>query len=117
MAANEKDQVLSVVFGLTDELNESRRIPHAARGVEENLACTRMPGEKVKAGGNNLAHIAGRVAAASLDKFRSNGVRMRVARFTDVIDEELQTGLLNFHQYKRKVIVLRRICHPLLQLS
>lgn len=90
MAANEKNKILSVVFGLTNDLYESSGIHHAAYRVEEDLAGAGMPGEEVKASRDNLAHVAACVPAAPLNEFRGYGIRMRIARFADVIEKEFQ---------------------------
>lgn len=100
MAANQKNEIPGIVFGLMDKLDESRGIHHAARGIEEDFARTRMPGEKVKAGGNDFAHIAGCVTATPFDELRGNGICMDVARFTDVIEGKHASGISFFDPRK-----------------
>lgn len=116
MATDQKYEILSFVFGLTNELHESSGIHRATRGVEENFARARMAGEEVKADRNDFAHVTACVSAAPLDKFGSDRIGMRIARFADVVEKEFQ-WLLHFHQHKSKVVVLWRIGHPLPQFA
>lgn len=92
MTANKKDDILSFVFGLAEQMDESDGIQTAARRVEKDLARAGMPGEEIKAGWSDLAHIAACITAASLEEFRGNSVGMRVARSADVIEEEFQNA-------------------------
>jgi hypothetical protein len=87
--ANEKDQVLRLVLSPRNELNEGWGIELAASGIEEYLTSAGVFGKQVEALRNNLAHLALGIAAGALEKLCRNAVRMKVARFADVIDEEL----------------------------
>lgn len=90
MPANKENKILGIVLSAPDQLSESGGVKRTARGIKEDFARSWMPGEQVKPPRNNLAHVAGCVTAAPFLEFRGNGVCVRIARFTDVIQEEFQ---------------------------
>lgn len=90
MTANKKDEVLSFILGLTEEMDESGGVQTAADGIEKNLARAGVAGEEIKAGRRDLAHIAACITAASLEELRGDSVGVCVARFTDVIEKKFQ---------------------------
>jgi hypothetical protein len=91
MTADEKHKILCLPRRGTEDLNESSRIQGAARRVEKDLARRRMPCKEVKSLGDDFAHFAGGIAAATLDKLGRHGVGVFIARFADKIQEDLHS--------------------------
>ncbi len=96
MSADQEYEIASVAFGLTNELNESSGVEIPAGRIEEDLTGGGLTIKQVEALGDNLPHFAHGVTAATLQELGGDGVCVRVARFPNVINEDLQVFSIRF---------------------
>ena len=89
MAADEEGQILRFASGTVDHLHKTGGVHAAARRIQKDFATARVLREQVEPGGHDLAHLTIGVAIGAFQKLCSYGVCMLVARFADVIDENL----------------------------
>ncbi len=89
--ANCEYQIMAQHFSLTENLSKRIRIQRHARRIHQNFLRRWVFRPKVKPVQTDLRHGAGRVVRSSFHVLGRHCVRMGVFRFTDKIDEDLQS--------------------------
>ncbi len=92
VAADQKDQVAALHFGIGDEFGEGGGIERLARRVEKILRAVGCLRPEIGAIGPDFAHFAGAVAGGAAQKILGDGVGVRVFRFADEVKEDLHSG-------------------------
>jgi hypothetical protein len=89
VTTHQKNQILSFAFSFFHDAYECLRVHRPASRIEKYLAGGRMFREEIETLRNNLAQLTIDVAAGALQEFGGHAVRVDVACFPDIIEEEL----------------------------
>src|SRR5262245_57402480 len=92
VAADYEDEVAALLFGAGNNGGELRRIDGAPRGIEENLAGSRVALPDVGAAGADLAHFGRGITGGAVHEIGGECVGVAIFRFADEVEEDLHAA-------------------------